>query len=333
MTTLRGRYFDGRSPAHAEVEVTLDGGMLRARPPLFEPVPLSGVRVSSRVGDTPRVIALPGGGVVESTDHATLDAWRAAGGAGRNLAHKLESRPSLAAVALATVAAIIVAGALWGVPWISGVIAHALPERVVATLGEGTLTAMDKTLFGATKLPLKRQAELDALFENLLPEGGSGLDYRLLYRDGGLIGANAFALPDGAVIVTDQLVELAGHDEEIAAVLLHEIGHVEHRHGLRLVISHVGLASLTVAVFGDVSAAGTMVLALPNVLMESSYSRGMEEAADTYALERMIELGIPPARFADLFERLAKTAPEAPTRYLSSHPPTPERIQAFRNPD
>ncbi len=53
------------------------------------------------------------------------------------------------------------------------------------------------------------------------------------FRASPIIGANAFALPGGIVIVTDQLMQLAEHDDEILAVLAHEIGHVKHRHVLR----------------------------------------------------------------------------------------------------
>jgi Zn-dependent protease with chaperone function len=47
--------------------------------------------------------------------------------------------------------------------------------------------------------------------------------------------ANAFALPNGRVVVTDELVELLKNDSDaLRAVLLHEIGHVQHHHSIRL---------------------------------------------------------------------------------------------------
>ena len=54
----------------------------------------------------------------------------------------------------------------------------------------------------------------------------------LLFRDGGKFGANAFALPSGKIIVTDQLASLL-NDEQIVGVLAHELGHVVYRHGMR----------------------------------------------------------------------------------------------------
>jgi Zn-dependent protease with chaperone function len=182
------------------------------------------------------------------------------------------------------------------------------------------------------------------------------MKYKLLFRKGGHIGANAFALPDGTVVITDELIELATHDKEILSILMHELGHVIHRHSLRRVISHSGLAVLTVLITGDVSSAGELVLALPNILMDSSYSRDHEWEADGYALKTMQKQGIPTSRFADIMERLESYQAEfeaSPdnddktvdnkeyenaddsgygwSEYISSHPASKDRIARFRD--
>ena len=54
--------------------------------------------------------------------------------------------------------------------------------------------------------------------------------YRLELRSGEALGANALALPSGIVIMTDDLVALAKSDDEIGAVMAHELGHVRGRH-------------------------------------------------------------------------------------------------------
>lgn len=337
---VEGRYYDGRSARSEPLRVEIDaGGLLRPEPPLFDPVPVAQLRLSSRIGNMPATIRLPSGATIETADHETLDRWRRQFGLGRNLAHALERRLSLAVAALVLVALIVVAGAAWGIPWVSKLVADVLPERIIAQLGEGTLQALDKTVLGSSRLGPERQSELAAILHSLLPDSPTGLYYRLLHRDGYWLGANAFALPDGTIIVTDQLVELADDDHEIAAVLLHEIGHVVHRHGVRQVISHAGLAAMTAAILGDISAAGTLALALPNVLMESSYSRAMEWEADSYALERMDQLGIPRASLGGILDRMSAEATDDEAQsaawgmYFSSHPPTSDRIERFRAPD
>ena len=61
------------------------------------------------------------------------------------------------------------------------------------------------------------------------------------------VDANDRVHSPGAVVITDELIALAKNDDEIMSVLFHEIGHVEHRHSLRMVISHSGLAILSLA--------------------------------------------------------------------------------------
>lgn len=337
---ISGMYYDGECarsvPVRLEIELS---GLIRAEPPCFEPVPIAKVRIASRIGSMPRAIKLPSGAHIETEDHAALDAWRRRFGLGHDFGYLLESRWTVALAALAAVALILAGGAAWGVPWVSQRVAAALPERILAQLGDGTLHALDQTVLGPSALDTDRQRQLAALFRSILPHPDAEPGYRLLHRDGRWLGANAFALPNGMVVITDQLVALAEDNDEIAAVLLHEVGHVVHRHGVRQVVSHAGLAALATAIFGDVSAAGTLVLALPNVLLESSYSRAMEEEADAYALARMDALGIPRGSFAAILARMDAGAvhedveSQALGRYLSSHPPTQDRARRFQSSD
>ena len=61
-------------------------------------------------------------------------------------------------------------------------------------------------------------------------------DYVLEFRKSPAVGPNAFALPGGTVVLLDELVAAAAHDDEIAAVLAHEIGHLHGRHTMRHVL-------------------------------------------------------------------------------------------------
>lgn len=356
--SLRGRYYDGRTARCETIRLTLgDDDLLRPDPPLFEPQAFGNVRISSRIGNTSRIITLSSGAVIESDDHAILDAWTARRSKTANLMHHFESRFSYALGALGCVIVIIGAGAIWGVPGIGKLVAHAVPAAAVAQLGTQTLNTLDKGILRPSELNAARRTELTRRFNMLLPEDADSLNYNLVFRGGAFIGANAFALPDGTIVITDKLVELAKNDDEIAAVLLHEIGHVVHRHGLRLIISHAGLSTLMIAFTGDVTAAGTLLIALPSILMESRYSRDLEWEADGYALQRMQQEGLPTRSFADFLERMEGTLGAHPRRkagdeilveelpteeaeiepdepvwfsYISAHPPTTARIARFR---
>lgn len=147
-----------------------------------------------------------------------------------------------------------------------------------------------------------------------------------------------FALPDGTIIFTDEMVRLAQHDEELMAVLAHEVGHVVHRHGLRAIIQNSLLGFALLAITGDAAGSSELFLGLPVLLTQLAYSRTFELEADSYALDYLRAHDIPPIHFARLMRRIEQTTSPSskgsdPTwsGYLSSHPLTTERIQPFEN--
>jgi Zn-dependent protease with chaperone function len=161
--------------------------------------------------------------------------------------------------------------------------------------------------------------------------------YTLEFRSSKDIGANAFALPGGTIIVTDQLVTLAGNDEEILAVLAHELGHVSERHPLRQLLQS-SVAGLAMTWYlGDIS---TLLAAAPTLLLQSSYSRDFERRADRYAADMLRHNGIAPARLADMLGKLESSHPAEKAgkgqasriaEFFSSHPDTEERIRTLRD--
>ena len=79
-----------------------------------------------------------------------------------------------------------------------------------------------------------------------------------------IVGANAFALPGGDIVVTDALVKLVGEGDGLTGVLAHEAGHVEYRHGLRQVIQSSAIGATAALLFGDVS---TILSGVPAALL------------------------------------------------------------------
>jgi Zn-dependent protease with chaperone function len=85
-------------------------------------------------------------------------------------------------------------------------------------------------------------------------------------------------------VITDDLVKIAKSDDEIIAVLAHEIGHVRGRHALRQLLQAAGISALAVAVLGDVSSFSAILGAAP-ALLHAKHSRDFEREADTFAKE------------------------------------------------
>ena len=165
---------------------------------------------------------------------------------------------------------------------------------------------------------------------------GKAFAQQAVYRKGGGIGPNAFALPDGTIILTDEMVNLAAHDQELSAVLAHEIGHVVYRHGMRSIVQDSLLGFAILAVTGDITGSSELFVGLPVLLTELAYSREFEREADQYVLTYMQDHGIDLIHFANLMRRVEKEAGnnrQGDTKkwiyYLSTHPMTEERLKAF----
>lgn len=331
---IEGRYLDGRSSRRQAAVALVEDGLLHLLgtdgAALRAPVPLAEVNISSRVGNTPRHLRLPDGDSFESDDNDTIDALVARHRPARALlAHRLESRLRYVLIGLLATVAFVWGSVQWGVPALAKVAAHALPLEVNEYADRSVLALLDRHMLEPSKLPEAEQARLLEAFAPLVATENGQAAYRVLFRDAqDSIGANAMALPAGTIVFTDQLVKLAKHDEELVAVLAHEIGHVVERHAMRRSIQASVMGLLAALVVGDVSSVSSAVTALPLILTELGYSRAFEAEADRHAVRTLREHGIEPGRLADVLQRLdpSKSAGNA---YLRTHPPTSERVRAI----
>ena len=335
MHEVRGVLHDGRSSkgTPAVLRAYADGTVRIAREDAGDiSLAVTALAVPDRLGSTPRRIGLPDGSAFETEDNAAVDAMLDAHGRrGHDWLHRLENRWSAVVVAAAVVMAAGAVLVVFGLPALARHGAFAVSPELAARVGRGTLDVLDQSLLPSA-LDEARRDGLGRRFEQVAAAAPGGYDFELLFRAGGPLGANAFALPSGTVVMTDELVALAAHDDELVAVLAHEVGHVVHRHGLRSAIQSSLLALIIVLVSGDLSSTSGFVATLPALLAESHYSRDFEREADDHALAYLLAHGIDPGRFADLLVRLEQAEDDAPgIAFLSSHPSTRERIQRLRS--
>ena len=260
-------------------------------------------------------------------------------GAGADLRPLRTSRPGVAArlerrwaVALLAVALVAVAGGTavrFGIPAAARHVAFSLPAQAQQALGRGTLETLDQTLLTDSELGPEEAARVQALFAGVRERLAPGAGYRLVLRDAPEFGANALALPDGTVVLTDALVRLADDNDGLAAVMAHEIGHLEQRHALQAMLRGSALALLIGLATGDAGSLAGLAATAPGLLVQASYARGFEREADRWALRYMREAGIDPQAFAALLRRFEGSDQAGLAAYLSTHPLTEERIDAL----
>ncbi|MXW02287.1 MAG: M48 family metallopeptidase [Holophagales bacterium] len=337
MNAVACRYYDGKSSRRKAAALTFTdaGDLIVDGAELEERLVYRDVRIPNRVADTPRFIHLPDGAVCEVQDNDALDElrvrlrrddpeprrdrfWR--------LVHRLDSTWRGAAAALAVVATVMYSFTRWGAPAVASLVVATTPQEAEALLGQNGLNLLRQLeVLETSALEPNRRNDLLAAFEEMKREAGVEHADLQFYSLG---APNAFALPGGTVVVTDELVEFAEHDEEIIAVLAHELGHVEGRHVLRSMAQRSTLLALWTAVTGDVSLAALSVLG-PDQLIAQSYSRDFERAADEFAADYLLRAGVSPTRLGDILERLERESGTGsfPT-WLSSHPAAADRARS-----
>jgi TonB family protein len=167
------------------------------------------------------------------------------------------------------------------------------------------------------------------LLDRLGPQQKTARKVRVEFRSLGGKYPNAFALPGGIIVVSDELVNLAGNDEELLAVLAHELGHVERRHAVQNVLRGSASLLLISTITGDLSTLTSFAATIPLTLLQRGYSREFEAEADGYALGLLRTAKVDPGHFASILEKLAESRPEGAQdyTYLSTHPSTADRIQ------
>jgi Zn-dependent protease with chaperone function len=333
LITTEALYFDGRQSQARRVRVSLNGRDLWIEYATGECFwPTSELRITPQLGSAPQGIFLPEGGKLEVANHdfmLQLEALTDRTGEGRWL-HHLESRYRYVILAVS-----LALGLGWlmisqGVPLASRYLAFATPLQLDLILGEEVLALLDKRWLEPSKLPETEQQHYRQLFQRMVREADAATPLQLQFRAGGTVGANAFALPSGIVVVTDELIELAQADAEVMGVFAHEIGHLVYRHGVRHVLQDSLLVLLTTLFVGDAASSGALLAALPVLLVESHYSREFESEADRYAVLLMQRAGLDRQHLGRMLQRLGEShggEESGALSYLSTHPMTQERIE------
>lgn len=333
---LTAVYYDGRQAKPYDVTLSLIGDVLQLQGDGVERrETLSALKIPPPLGSTPRLILFADGGRCEVADRRGFEAMLPAKAA--SLVSGLESRWRYAVFALLLTLGLAVAAYLWGLPYAARVVADRIPPYVTEQLDKQFFANLDGIVLKPTELPLQRRQAISGRLRGLtLPEGGIK-PRKIEFRSSKALGANAFALPGGSVVVLDQLVELSDNDDEIIAVLAHEMGHVSQHHALRQILQASVVGLVMAWYIGDIS---SLLAAAPTALLETRYSRELERSADAFA-GRMLSMNrIPVSRLADILEKLEAShrlsdrqiskQSEVVFDYLSTHPNTQERIDALR---
>lgn len=136
---------------------------------------------------------------------------------------------------------------------------------------------------------------------------------------------NAFAIPNGQIVVFSGILKNMESSDELVALLGHEASHVNHRHSIKMLCRNLAGYMVVSLLFSDVN--GVMAVLADNAqqLHSLSYSRGFEQEADEQGLKILMDNKINPNGMVNLFEQLEKESKISIPKIISSHPLTKER--------
>lgn len=309
---------------------------------------LSSLKVSSRLGNVERKLTLEDGSVFATYENDKIDDYFKDVKNVNSILHTLESHLGLTFVALFTTLLVGFVFFKWGIPWTSKHIAHALPHKTNLLIAKNSFKFLDKYILDESNLSKERKEEIRKHFKvKLLPlNENKEVEYKINFRawnQDGLAIPNALALPSGDIILTDKFVKLCKTQEEMDAVMLHEMGHVVHRHTLEMVIEGTFMSVAVMVIAGDSNVMADMGIGIGSLLASSNFSRDHESEADSYAFKKMLTVHIDPASFSNIMERMmayieeerqlpkkkkkSKKVKKDMFDYLSSHPSTQKRIE------
>lgn len=236
------------------------------------------------------------------------------------------SNMRIVAWSLAAVASIVFVG-LVGVPYVADRLTPLLPHSFDQRLGE-VVDGQVKVIFGSKVCdePEGKKA-YNKLVSKLVEAGGMKVAVNAAVLNSGV--PNAVALPGGKVYFFKALLEKAKNPDEIAGVLAHELGHVQHRDSMRKLLQAGGTSFLLGLLFGDVTGSGAVILAT-QTLLDSSYSRQAEFNADGFAIDVMKRLGRSTVPMGELLVRVTGKQGGGKLDLFASHPFSQDRLARMK---
>ena len=172
-----------------------------------------------------------------------------------------------------------------------------------------------------------------------MPELFGGYHFLALDSD----DINAFATPGGHIFITRGLIRCCRTEDALAAVLAHEIGHVQLRHGMKAIEKGRMTEALTILAqegaksFGSQEVAqltqafGGVISDITNTMINKGYSRSYEYQADAAAVSILKRLGYNPGALTDMLGVMAKQMNPGGTDFAKTHPSPQNRIAELKN--
>lgn len=138
---------------------------------------------------------------------------------------------------------------------------------------------------------------------------------------------NAFALPNGHLVIFSGLILASDNQEELSGVICHEIAHIQLNHVMKKLVKEIGLSVLISITTGNNNS--ETIKGMIKMLSSSAFDRSLESEADLTAVDYLVNAEIDPEPFANFLYKLSDNDNDL-MKYLtwiSTHPESRERAE------
>jgi beta-barrel assembly-enhancing protease len=211
----------------------------------------------------------------------------------------------------------------YALPWIAEKSVALVPETYDTDLGNLVFEQSMMT----SKVDSSKTEKLNQFAQQLRLNNTKKLHFTVV--DSEII--NAYALPNGNIVVFTGIIDKMESYEELAGLIGHEAAHINHRHSMKSLCRDLSGYLFVSAILGDVNGVMAVIGENANNLQSLSFSRDFEHQADLEGYKILVANKINPKGMSDLFSRLQENESFSLPEFLSSHPVTKERISFIRS--
>ena len=208
------------------------------------------------------------------------------------------------------------------IPWIAEKAVQLIPESYDSKIGD----AVYQSYYSDNDINIDKTLILNNFSTQLRLNNTRPLHFTVINSK----QINAFALPNGTIVVFTGLIDLIQNYDELACLIGHEVIHVNQRHSIKMLCRNLSGYLFLSVIIGDANGINSIISNNAGNLQSLSYSRQFEKEADEQGTELMISNNINPQGMIRLFTRLKSTEKSIVPTFLSSHPMTDDRIEYIK---
>lgn len=230
----------------------------------------------------------------------------------------LDFGPKFYLTAFVSVITLIACFYIFIIPYVSEKVTDILPVSFDEEIGNTSFQQIKST----SDIDEKQSEKLQEFANHI----NFGTERKLQFKVINDEEVNAFALPDGTIVVYSGLLSKVENPNELAALLGHEATHIKERHSTKILARSIAGYAIVSLVVGDVNGIMTTLANNANELNNLSFSREFEQSADEGSYEILKQNKINPEGMYQLFKTLEKSDNVEVPMILSTHPLTKDRM-------